>query len=101
MLCILEKTLVQKEKFQYFKKISLKISKVLTESPAKISQNIFAYFSVSEHSAPFLFEKKTYFGCGKGVAPPPFLRTSPQLIGFFDVFLKMLSLSYNKYKNTL
>ena len=41
----------------------------LTATLAKMSQNIFAYFSVLEHSASFsLFEKKkTYFGCGHGV----------------------------------
>ena len=43
------------KKNQYFMKIS-KIFKFLTENLAKMSQNIFAYFSVSEYSAPvYLF----------------------------------------------
>ena len=39
-----------------------------------MSQNIFAYFSVSERSAYFfnLFHKKnTYFGYGQEFCPPP------------------------------
>ena len=51
-------------------KISGKISKFLTDTLAKMSQHILAYFSVSEHSASFS-EKKTYFGYGQGFAPPP------------------------------
>ena len=75
MFFMKEKTLVQKkkyfEKFQYFMKISGK--KFLTDTLAKMSQNISAYFSISEHFASLsLFQKKThiYFGYGQGVCPP-------------------------------
>ena len=71
-----KKTLVLKENyfetFQYFMKIS---GKFITDTLAKISQNIFAYFSISEHSASSsLFQKKIHlfwFGPG-GLPPPPF-----------------------------
>ena len=43
-----KKTLVLKEKFQYFKKIFLKMSKFVTL--AKSLQNVFSYSFVSEHS---------------------------------------------------
>ena len=43
-----------KEKFQYFKNIFL--TKFLTDTLAKISQNIFANSFVSEHSKHFLKE---------------------------------------------
>ena len=48
-----------------------KFSKFLTDILAKMSQNIFAYLSISEHSASFfsfLDKKNTY---GQGVLPPP------------------------------
>ena len=47
-----------------FKKISIFyeiLRKFLTDTLAKMSQNIFVYFSVSEHSASFS-EKNTYLG---------------------------------------
>ena len=60
-----KKTLVLKEKFQF-------------NGFVKMSQNIFVYFSFSEHSASSLQRKITYFGCGQGVdPPPPCLRTGP------------------------
>ena len=49
-----KKSLVLKEKFQYFKKIFLKMSKFFTDTLAKSSQNIFAYSFVLEHSRTFL-----------------------------------------------
>ena len=58
MLLIKEKKLSKGkylEKFQYFKKISGKLSKVLTDTLAKFSQNIFAYFSVSSFSLEIFF----------------------------------------------
>ena len=40
---------------------------------AKISQNIFAYFSISEHSASFLFfRKKPILVNSRGLPPPPY-----------------------------
>ena len=42
-----------KKILQYFMKTSGKMSKFLTDTLAKISQNMSAYFSVSEHSASF------------------------------------------------
>ena len=58
--------------------------KFLTATLLKMSQNIFAYFSISEHSAFFssLFQEKTFFGYGQGFPPPLRLRTGPLLIGF-------------------
>ena len=41
--------------------------------PWKMAENIFANFSISEHSASFsLFQKKNYYGYGqaRGFAPP-------------------------------
>ena len=76
MFFMKEKTLVQKkkyfEKFQYFMKISGK--KFLTDTLAKMSQNISAYFSISEHFASLsLFQKKHTFilVTARGFAPPP------------------------------
>ena len=52
--------------------LSIFYEKFLTDTFAKMLQNIFAYFSVSEHSAPFLFfRKNTYFGYGQGFPTPP------------------------------
>ena len=53
-----EKNLVRKEKkyfliFQYFMKILGKFQKFLTNTLAKMPQNIFAYFSASEYSESF------------------------------------------------
>ena len=45
--------------------------KFLTDTLEKMSQNIFAYFSVSDHSAYFSL-LKTFIGFGQGVSPPPF-----------------------------
>ena len=55
------------------------MSKFLTDTLAKVSQNIFAYCSILEYSAFFsLFQKKnTYFGYGHGGSPSPRLRTGP------------------------
>ena len=55
---------------QYF----MKSGKIfLKDTLAKMSQNIFAYFSISDHSASFsLFQKKTpILGMARG-SPPPF-----------------------------
>ena len=47
----------------------MKISDILV----KMSQNIFSYFSISEHSASFFFQKKTpILVTTRGFAPPPF-----------------------------
>ena len=44
----------------------------LTDTLAKMSQNIFAYFSISEHSASFShFQKKKLFWLRPGGLPPP------------------------------
>ena len=52
--------------------------KFITDTLAKISQNIFAYFSISEHSASSsLFQKNTpILVWARGFAPPPRLRTA-------------------------
>ena len=62
-----------------FMKISGKMYKFLTDTLANMSQNIFAYFSISEHSASFyLFQKKHRFWLWPGgLPPPPRLRTAP------------------------
>ena len=65
-----------KEKFQYFMKISGKM--FLTDTRAKMSQNIFAYFSISEHSASFLFLREKLFWL---TPSPPF--TDRSIIFFF------------------
>ena len=54
----------------------------LADTLAKISQNVFAYFSISAHSASFsLFQKKkTILVTGEGFPPP-----RPAL--FFKLFL--------------
>jgi len=67
-----EKNFGSKGKYFIFYENIGKIIKFLTL--AKMSQNIFAYFSVSEHSASFL---------RPGGSPPPSrLRTDPQKIVF-------------------
>ena len=49
----------------------------LTDTLAKTSQNIFASFSISEHSASVsLFKKKNLFWLRPG-GPPPRLWTGP------------------------
>ena len=48
-----KKSLVLKEKFKYFKKIFLKMSKFFTDTLAKSSQNIFAYSFVLKDSRTF------------------------------------------------
>ena len=46
--------------------------KFLTDFLAKMSQNIFAYLSISEHSASFsLFEKQPILVADLGLTPPP------------------------------
>ena len=45
---------------QYFKKIMGKFSKILTDTLAKISQNIISYSCVSEHSKHFYFSKNKF-----------------------------------------
>jgi len=49
------------------------MSKFLTGTLAKISQNIFAYFSISEHSASIslLQKKKRILVTARGFATPP------------------------------
>ena len=65
-------------------KILGKMFKVLKDTLAKMSQNIFAYFS--DHSASFyLFH---LFGYGQGVAPPPFTGEGATYRFFFDAFPK-------------
>ena len=62
-------------------KISGKMSKFLTDTLAKMAQHIFAYFSVSEHSASFsLLQQKHLFWLRPGVPPPLF---TDWVIGFF------------------
>ena len=46
-------------KISIFKKIFLKMSKFLTDTLAKSSQNIFVYSFASEHSKHPFFEKET------------------------------------------
>ena len=56
----------------------------LTDTLAKMSLNIFAYFSIPEHSASFsYFSEKTYIlVTARGVCPPPyrFFDVSPMLL---------------------
>jgi len=68
-----EKNFGSKGKYFIFYENIGKIIKFLTL--AKMSQNIFAYFSVSEHSASFLRP-------GGSPPPPSRLRTDPQKIVF-------------------
>ena len=69
-----KKNFCSKGKIQYFMKLSEKM--FLTDTLAKISQNIFAYISISEHSSSFsLFQKKTPIlvtARGFPRPPPPF-----------------------------
>ena len=44
----------------------------LTDTLAKMSQNIIAYFSISEHSASFFFRKKLFWLRPGGLPHPPF-----------------------------
>ena len=70
--------------YQYFKKMS----KVLTDTLAKLSQNIFAYFSVSEHSASFSLHKtKPILVADRGLTPPP-LTDKSATNRFFNAFPK-------------
>ena len=76
-----EKNLVLKEKylekFQYFEKILWKMDNVM-DTLSKMSQNIFAYSFVSEHSNIFciLIKKMCFFSDGGGGS-------------FFDVLPKL------------
>ena len=54
------------DKFQYLMKISEKMSMFLKDTLGKTPHNCFAYFSVSEHSAYFLFSKEKLFWLGTG-----------------------------------
>ena len=74
-------------------KISGEIFKFITDTLAKMSQNIFAYFSISEHSAYFsLFQNKTpILVTARGFAPPPVYGLVHNLyIYFFTPSLKAL-----------
>ena len=76
------------EIFLYFRKISGKISKVLTDTLVKISQNIFSYFSVSEHSASFsLYKNKNNLVADRGLTPP--LQSTDQ--SATNIFLRLPS----------
>ena len=68
-------------------KISGKMSKFLTDTLSKMSQNILAYFSISEHFASFsLFQKrKPIFGYSQGVCPPPVY----ELVRSLKIFLRL------------
>ena len=74
------KTLVLKEKFKYFKKILRKM--FLKDTLAKISQDIFPYSFVSEHSRHFFF---FLIKSGGGRPPPPSLADASTKNYFFYV----------------
>ena len=62
----------------------------LTDTLAKMPQNIFAYYSVSEYSASFsLFEKKIFWLRPGDSPPPPFMERSVFNM-FFYAFSKVL-----------
>ena len=71
------------------------MSKFLTDTLAKISQNIYAYSFVSEHSKYFLLylEKNLDFlAAGMGSIPPPLADASAKNAIFY--FLRSSLLSY-------
>ena len=53
-------------------KISQKVSKVFNGYPFKNVTNMFAYFSITEHSASFS-EKNLFWLRPGGFPPPPFM----------------------------
>ena len=64
--------LVLKKKCQYFMKTSGKMTKIVTDTLAKMSQNIFAYFPFPNILHLFLyFRKKTILVTARGFTPPP------------------------------
>ena len=82
-----------KQKIQCFMKILGKMSNFLTRALAKMSQNIFAYFSVLEHCTSFLlFHKKKHLFWLRpwGLLPlPPFTDWSITYSFLFFIFIPL------------
>ena len=70
---------------------------LLTDTLAKMSQYIFAYFSISEHTAFFLYFRKKNFWLRPGVPPPPPITDWSIIIGFFTLSLRITTHIQNNY----